>query len=99
MGLHRPVETAQRSDDTIATRFERQARATPDNLAIVTDETSHTYRELDALAANIAAHIVAVSSLRETPYRTLMRRTARRRGDARRCHVRSVRNLSRPNGR
>ncbi|HMI96542.1 MAG TPA: non-ribosomal peptide synthetase [Micropepsaceae bacterium] len=72
LGFPRPVETAQRSDDTIATRFERQAAATPDNLAVVTDEASHTYRELDAMAANVAAHIVAASSLRERPIAVLM---------------------------
>ena len=35
--------------DTIGTRFERQAAATPDNLAVATDELSLTYRELDAV--------------------------------------------------
>ena len=40
--------------DTIGTRFERQAAATPDNLAVVTDELSLTYRELDAVASRIA---------------------------------------------
>jgi non-ribosomal peptide synthetase component F len=72
MESHRSPAAEVRPDDTIATRFERQADATPDNLAIITDEISYTYRELDALAANVATHIVAAASRRERPIAVLM---------------------------
>src|SRR5687768_7072065 len=60
------------NDDAIARRFEGQAAATPGNLAIVTEEISLTYRELDALATNIAAYIAAESSIPERPVAILM---------------------------
>jgi RNA polymerase sigma factor (sigma-70 family) len=42
--------TSDISEDTIASRFERQVAAVPDKLAIVTDEISLTYRALDRKA-------------------------------------------------
>ena len=40
-------DVSDNSEDTIASRFERQVAAVPDKLAIVTDEISLTYRALD----------------------------------------------------
>lgn len=50
------------SDETIGARFEQQAMEAPDNLAIVTDERSLTYRELAALSDRIAARLHNVST-------------------------------------
>src|SRR5258706_15682493 len=72
MEFQRSVAASESTHDTIATRFERQARATPDNLAIVMGGVSLTYRKLDAMAANIAAHIASASSLPERPIAILM---------------------------
>ena len=58
--------------DTIATRFERQAAATPDNLAVVTDELSLTYRELDAMASRIAGGLAVLPSDNDRPVALLM---------------------------
>src|SRR5262249_43727675 len=58
--------------DTIGTRFERQAAATPDNLAVVTDELSLTYGELDALASRIAGGLAALPSNSDRPVALLM---------------------------
>src|SRR5262245_16098837 len=58
--------------DTIGTRFERQAAATPDNLAVVTDELSFTYGELDALASRIAGGLAALPSNSDRPVALLM---------------------------
>ena len=43
--------TVDESEDTIASRFERQVAAVPEKLAIVTDEASLTYRALDQKAS------------------------------------------------
>ena len=58
--------------DTIGTLFERQAAATPDNLAVVTDELSLTYRELDAVASRIAGGLAVLSSDSDRPVALLM---------------------------
>jgi acyl-CoA synthetase (AMP-forming)/AMP-acid ligase II len=58
--------------DTIGTRFERQAAATPDNLAVVTDELSLTYRELDTLASRIAGGLAILPSDGDRPIALLM---------------------------
>ena len=58
--------------DTIGTRFERQAAATPDNLAVVTDELSLTYRELDAMASRIAGGLAVLPSDSDRPVALLM---------------------------
>ena len=47
-------------EDTIASRFERQVEAVPDNLAIVTDDISLTYRALDLKASRIAAALTSL---------------------------------------
>jgi amino acid adenylation domain-containing protein len=58
--------------DTIGTRFERQAAATPDNLAVVTDELSFTYAELDAVASRIAGGLAVLPSNSDRPVALLM---------------------------
>jgi acyl-CoA synthetase (AMP-forming)/AMP-acid ligase II/thioesterase domain-containing protein len=58
--------------DTIATRFERQAAATPHNLAVVTDELSLTYLELDAMASRIAGGLALLPSDSDRPLALLM---------------------------
>src|SRR5262245_13280742 len=58
--------------DTIGARFERQAAATPDNLAVVTDELSLTYRELDAMASRIAGGLAILPSHGDRPVALLM---------------------------
>src|SRR5262249_31657376 len=57
---------------TIGTRFERQAAATPDNLAVVTDELSLTYRELDTLASRIAGGLAVLPSDSDRPVALLL---------------------------
>ena len=49
-------------EDTIVSRFERQVAALPDELAIVTDEISLTYRALDQKASRIAAALASLPS-------------------------------------
>jgi amino acid adenylation domain-containing protein len=58
--------------ETIGTRFERQAAATPDNLAVVTDELSLTYGELDAVASRIAGGLAVLASNSDRPVALLM---------------------------
>src|SRR5262245_3876854 len=58
--------------DTIGTSFERQAAATPDNLAVVTDELSLTYRELDVMASRIAGGLAILPSDSDRPIALLM---------------------------
>jgi len=55
------------SEDTIVSRFERQAAAAPDRLAIVTDEISLTYRALALRMAAIAAALVSQSIQSDQP--------------------------------
>src|SRR5712691_3753694 len=52
--------TSVDSTDTIASRFERHAAAIPDELAIVTDEVSLTYRALDIKSSRIAAALTSL---------------------------------------
>ena len=59
--------TSDNSEDTIASRFERQVATVPDELAIVTDEISLTYRELDLKASRIAAVLASLPSQRDRP--------------------------------
>src|SRR5262249_24945580 len=61
------VLDSENSEDTIALRFERTVAAVPDNLAIVTDESSLTYRTLDLRANQIAAALASLLSHRERP--------------------------------
>src|SRR5262245_25390484 len=58
--------------DTIGTRFERQAAATSDNLALLTDELSFTYGELDAVASRIAGGLAVLPSNSDRPVALLM---------------------------
>ena len=53
-------DTSDNSEDTIASRFERQVTTVPDKLAIVTDEISLTYRALDLQASRIAAALASL---------------------------------------
>ena len=59
--------TLDESEDTIASRFERQVTAVPDKLAIVTDEISLTYRALDLKASRVAAALSSLPSQRDRP--------------------------------
>ena len=59
--------TLDEFEDTIASRFERQVTAVPDKLAIVTDETSLTYRALDLKASRVAAALSSLPSQRDRP--------------------------------
>jgi amino acid adenylation domain-containing protein len=65
-------KTSDVSEDTIASRFERHVEAVPDKLAIVTDEISLTYRELDLKASRIAAALALLRSPRDQPIALLM---------------------------
>ena len=49
------IATGDPHDGTLAGRFERQAALTPDNIAVVMDEGSVSYRGLDTMAGRIAA--------------------------------------------
>src|SRR6516225_4224100 len=60
-------DISDNSEDTITSRFERQVATVPDNLALVTDEISLTYRELDLTASRIAAALTTLPSPRDRP--------------------------------
>jgi hypothetical protein len=60
-------DTSDNSEDTITSRFERQAAAVSDKLAIVTEEISLTYRALDLKASRIAAALTLLPSQRDQP--------------------------------
>jgi amino acid adenylation domain-containing protein len=60
-------DNSYNSEDTIVSRFERQVRAVPDKLALVTDETSLTYQALDLKASRIAAALATFPSQRDRP--------------------------------
>ena len=64
---------ADNFEDTIVSRFERQVAAVPDQLAIVTDGISLTYRALDQRAGHIAAALASLPSQRDRPIVLLMR--------------------------
>ena len=70
--------TSDNSEDTIASRFERQVAAVPDKLAIVTDETSLTYRALDLKASRVAAALSSLPSQRDRPIVLFMKDEAAR---------------------
>jgi surfactin family lipopeptide synthetase A len=74
----RSHETSDNSEGTIASRFERQVQAFPDKLAIVTDEISLTYRELDLKASRIAAALASLSPQRERPLAIFIKSEAAR---------------------
>jgi acyl-CoA synthetase (AMP-forming)/AMP-acid ligase II/thioesterase domain-containing protein/acyl carrier protein len=54
--------TSENSEDTIASRFERQVVAAPDELALVTAETLLSYQALDLQAGRIAAALASLRS-------------------------------------
>ncbi len=66
------------SEDTIVSRFERQVAGVPDGLAIVTDEVSLTYRELDLKAGRIAAALASLPSQSNRPVVLFMKDEAAR---------------------
>ena len=65
--------TSDISEDTIASRFERQVAAVPDRLAIVTDDGSLTYRALDMRASGIAAKLASLPSAPGRPIALFMK--------------------------
>ena len=71
-------ETSDDSEVTIASRFERQAAAVPDKLALVTDEISLTYRALDLMANRIAAALVSLPAQPDRPIVLFMQDDAAR---------------------
>jgi surfactin family lipopeptide synthetase A len=71
-------DTSEDSEDTIASRFERQVAAVPDKLALVTEEVSLTYRELDLKASRIAAMLASLPSPRDRPIALFMKNEAAR---------------------
>jgi non-ribosomal peptide synthetase component F len=64
---------SDKSEDTIAARFERQVAAVPDKPAIVTDETSLSYRALDLKASRMAAILNSLPSQRDQPVALFMK--------------------------
>jgi amino acid adenylation domain-containing protein len=71
-------DTLDHSEDTIASRFERQVVAVPDKLALVTDEISLTYRALDLKASRIAAVLTSLPARSDQPIVLVMRDEAAR---------------------
>jgi amino acid adenylation domain-containing protein len=71
-------DTSANSEDTIASRFERQVAAVPDKLALVTDEISLTYRQLDLKASRIAAVLASLPSQNDRPIMLFMQDEAAR---------------------
>ena len=51
------TDVALNLEDTIVTRFRRQAVATPDNIAVVYKDKRYTYKEVDEISDRIAAYI------------------------------------------
>ena len=66
------------SEDTIVSRFGRQVTAVPDQLALVTDDISLTYRALDLKATSIATVLRSLPSPRERPIVLFMKGEAAR---------------------
>jgi amino acid adenylation domain-containing protein len=64
---HRWVRNDTSDKDTVTSRFERQVAAVPDNLVLVTDEISLTYRALDLKANRIAAALDSLASRSDRP--------------------------------
>jgi amino acid adenylation domain-containing protein len=61
------------SEDTILSRFERQVAAHPDNPAIVADNVSLTYRELDLKVGRIAARLASLQHEPDRPIALFMK--------------------------
>jgi surfactin family lipopeptide synthetase A len=66
-------DNSDNSEDTIALRFERQVADVPDELALVTDEISLTYRALDLEASRIAAGLASLPTRRDQPIMLFMK--------------------------
>ena len=66
------------SEDTIVSRFGLHVAAVPDQLALVTDEVSLTYRALDLMASRIATVLRSLPSPRERPIMLFMKGEAAR---------------------
>jgi non-ribosomal peptide synthetase component F len=64
---HSHNKVSENAEDTIISRFERQVAAFSDNLAIVTGQTSLSYRALDQMASRIAAALLSLSSEHNRP--------------------------------
>ena len=60
-------DTLNNSEDTVALQFERQVVAIPDELALITDETSLTYRALDLEASRVAAVLTSLPYPHDRP--------------------------------
>jgi len=60
-------DASDNSEDTIDLRFEQQVAAAPDELAIVIDDISLTYRALDQRANGFAAELTSVASQHNEP--------------------------------
>ncbi|WKX71641.1 non-ribosomal peptide synthetase [Streptomyces sp. XD-27] len=56
---HWPELASDSGPGTLPEMFERQARATPDTVAVICGEVRLTYRELDARAGRLARHLTA----------------------------------------
>ena len=61
------------SEGTIISRFDRQVAAFPDNLAVVTDDGSLTYRALDLRASGIAVKLASLPSAPSRPIALFMK--------------------------
>src|SRR5689334_6170444 len=65
--VRRSARCEKSNEETIASRFEQQAAAFPDKLAVVTDARSLTYGTLDVQAGSIAAGLASVPSDNSRP--------------------------------
>ncbi|MFF9672031.1 non-ribosomal peptide synthase/polyketide synthase [Streptomyces eurythermus] len=63
-------------DTTVAALFAEQVRRTPDAVALDAGDTRLTYRELDARAGELAAHLAGLGVRPERPVGVLMDRSA-----------------------
>ncbi len=75
---HSHNEISESSEDTIISRFERQVAGHSDNLAIVTEQISLSYRALDQIANHIAAALLSLSSQHDRPIVLFMQNDAAR---------------------
>ena len=74
----RCVGSPDNTEDTIVSRFRLQVEAAPNQLALVTDDVSLTYRALDLTASRIATVLHSLPSSRERPIILFMRDDAAR---------------------
>ena len=57
--LHGPHMPELLRHEVLADLFEATAQRCPDTIALISGNTSHTYRELNALADTAASHLLA----------------------------------------